>query len=57
MATVRQILISFNQDPEAVLGVHNALELLQEERNKYLAEKEAQEEEERRKKGRNIQRI
>ena len=50
MATVRQILISFNQDPEAVLGVHNALELLQEEKNKYLAEKEAQEEEERRKK-------
>ena len=34
MATVCQILIDFNQDPEAVLALHRALELLRQERRK-----------------------
>lgn len=41
MATVRQILINFIQDPKAVLGLHQALEMLQEEHNKYYEDMEA----------------
>lgn len=37
MATVHQVLINFNQDPEAILGLHQALNARQEERSQHYA--------------------
>lgn len=54
MATIREVLIEFSQDPKVVLGLHKALGMLREERNKYLekieAQREAEEEKVRKKK-------
>ena len=50
MAMVCRILIDFNQDPDAALALHRALELLWQERKKYDIEGGRSEEEERKKK-------
>ena len=45
MAQVREVLINFSQDSEAVINLRNALEMLQQKKVKYNEEKEAQERE------------
>ena len=49
MARVREVLINFSQDPEAVNNLRYALEMLQQEKAKYTEEKEEQERERKRK--------